>query len=232
MIDKNLKGTFDRIFKLVVTPIFMKVGFKRRANYFARQTNDIVQTVTIHKSRENIYNNSQSFGFAFGFYNSEISRIALKKNTIPDFPKTKDCFVESFLGVLTHHKEFWYELKTETNCDELELKVVRDLTELLIPIFDKYNSLENLTDFIERYYKRKIFPAPESIIVFYMLTDQRQKGIAAIKDNYALARTPQVIEHSISTSSDQHLESVEIGYINQHYIDKIQELATFYDVDL
>ena len=149
MTPENLKTDFDTIFKDVIIPFFKELGFKRKAQNFVRQTNDIVQCFNVQKNQWNSYFESLSFTFNFGFYNEEIRTLSWGREIPTNFPKTTDCFIQDRLGTYSHKRDHWYQLSKRADRDEVAEEVKNDLEKHLKPIFERYKSLDDLKDFSE-----------------------------------------------------------------------------------
>jgi hypothetical protein len=231
MTDK-LKTDFDEICKGTIIPFFKDFGFKRKTLHFARRINDITQCFNVQKSQWNSYNDSVTFTFNFGFYNSEISEIVGNDNAKSDFPKTYDCFIQNRLGMFSHNRDNWYTLSKNIDANKTAEQIGTDFQKFLKPLLEKYTSLESLKLFLEKD-EKYISPtlSPYYLIAFYMVTNQMEKGKLTIKEHYQKAQIPQTVTDTINFP-DGRQQTKTKTYVNQYYIDGIKRLAEKYKVEL
>jgi hypothetical protein len=230
MTPENLKTDFDEIFKEVIVPFFKDLGFKRKTQHFARQTNDITQCFNVQKSQWNSYHDSLSFTFNLGFYNEIIKTLSWGQEIPTDFPKTTDCFIQVRLGTHSHKRDHWYELSKRIDRNKVAEQVKSDLERHLKPILDKYQSLVDLKGFSE--HNTGFLLSPYGQIVYFMLTGQIDKGKQFLKEQYKIALTPQTTSQTINYPDGRSEVKTSKPYVNQHYVDNIQRLAKHYDVEL
>lgn len=226
MTPDNLKTDFDEIFKGVIMPFFKDLGFKRKTQHFARQINDITQCFNVQKSQWNSYHDSLSFTFNLGFYNKTIRTLSWGQEIPTEFPKTTDCFIQDRLGTYSHKRDQWYELSKRVDRNKVAEQVKNDLDKYLKPLFDEYQSLDDLKKFSEK--NTGYLLSPYGQIVFLMLTGQIEKGKQFIKEQYKISLTPQTITDTINFPDGTKKENIRT-YINQHYIDSIERLAKHYE---
>ncbi|WP_243345977.1 DUF4304 domain-containing protein [Parabacteroides sp. FAFU027] len=230
MTPDNLKTDFDEIFKGIIIPFFKDLGFRRKAQHFSRQTNDITQCFTVQKSQWNSYNDSLSFTFNLGFYNEEIRTLSLGRELPTNFPKTTDCFIYDRLGSYSHKCDHWYELSKRVDRTKVAGQVKSDLEKYLKPLFEEYKSLDDLKRYSER--NTGFLLSPYGKIVFLMMTDQMERGKQLIKEQHKLALTPQMTTQIINYPDGRKEEKKSKPYINQYYVDHIERLARHYDIEL
>ena len=230
MTPENLKTDFDEIFKGVIIPFFKELGFKRKTQHFARQTNDITQCFNVQKSQWNSYHDSLSFTFNLGFYNEEIRTLSWGQEIPTDFPKTTDCFIQDRLGTYSHKHDNWYEISKRVDRNKVAERVKSDLEKYLKPLFDDYKSLSDLKQFSER--NTGYLLSPYGQIVFLMMTGQIEKGKQFMKEQYKIALTPQTTTLIINSPDGKSEVITSKPYINQSYVDNIERLAKHYDIEL
>jgi hypothetical protein len=231
-MTEKLRADFDEICKETIIPFFKEFGFRRKSLHFSKQVNDITQCFNVQKSQWNSYNDTVTFTFNFGFYNSEISSIVADKEIKNEFPKTYDCFIQNRLGTFSHNRDHWYTLSKNIDAKKTAEQIKSDLEKHLKPMFERYISLERLKTLIEKD-EKYISPtlSPYYLIAFYMLTNQIEKGRRIIKDHYEIALTPQTISDTVNFPDGRKKVKTKT-YINQHYIDSIERLARKYNVEL
>jgi hypothetical protein len=230
MIPDNLKTAFDKILKEVIVPFSKDLSFKRRTQHFARQADDLTQCFNVQKSQWNSYHDSLSFTFNIGFYNRYIRTISREELTIPDFPKTTDCFMSTRLGILSHKRDHWYKLSERNDSTQVAEQVESDLRKHLKPLFDHYHSLDDLKELANA--NTGFILLPYEQIVFLMETGQTEKGKQFIREQYQVALTPQATTHTNNYPDGRSEVKTSKPYVNQHYIDSILRLAKHYDVEL
>jgi hypothetical protein len=229
----DLKSEFDIILRDTITPFFKLLGFKKQGQNFARTTNDLTQCFNVQKSQWNSYDSNVSFTFNFGFYNSEIRSIAWNKKVSLSFPKTIDCFVNSRVGIFSHNSDHWYELNAGLDNNQVVLDIKHDLESHVKEIFEASKSLEELAQFIKRSDKQNvwIFP-PYDDIVFLMATGQSQEGKFFLITEYSKAIVPQTTTHTTRYPDGRIEVKTSKPYVNKHYIEQLERLAKYYNVDL
>ena len=229
----DLNSEFQIILKDTIAPFFKNLGFKKQGQNFARATNDIIQCFNVQKSQWNSYDSSVSFTFNFGFYNSEIKRIAWSKEVSPSFPKTTDCFVYSRVGTFIHNKDHWYELNASLDKKQVGLDIKHDLESHVRETFEATKSLKDLAQFIEISGKDNawIFP-PYDDIVFLMATGQTEKGTSVLMSEYNKAIIPKTTTHTTNYPDGRVEVRTSKPSINKFYIEQLERLAKYYQVDL
>jgi hypothetical protein len=227
----DLKLEFDLIIRDTIAPFFKTLGFKKQGQNFARATNDLVQCFNI-QSQWNSYDSSVSFTFNFGFYNSEIRRIAWNKEFNLSFPKTTDCFLYSRVGLFSHNRDHWYELDADSESDQVVLEIKNDLENHVMRIFETSKSLQELVNLIEKKGKSGwIFP-PYDDVVFLMATGQKEKGTSLLMTEYSKAIVPQTTTHTTKYPDGRIEVKTSKPYVNKHYIEQLERLAKYFQIDL
>jgi hypothetical protein len=228
----DLKSEFDSIIRDTIAPFFKTLGFKKQGQNFARVTNDLFQCFNIQRSQWNSYESSVSFTFNFGFYNSEIRRIAWNKEDNLSFPKTTDCFLYSRVGPFSHGRDHWYELNADSDNDQVALAIKNDLGNHVKRILETSKSLQELAQFVKENDKSAwIFP-PYDDVVFLMATGQKEKGTSLLTSEYSKAIVPQTTTHSTKYPDGRIEVKTSKPYVNKHYIEQLERLAKYYQVDL
>ncbi|MBU3743730.1 MAG: DUF4304 domain-containing protein, partial [Sediminibacterium sp.] len=146
MTPENLKTDFDEIFKGVIIPFFKDLGFKRKTQHFARQTNNITQCFNVQKSQWNSYHDDLSFTFNVGFYNDLLYLESWDRKETTDFPKHYDCQIQFRLGQFSHKTDHWYKLSPRIDYKKVSESIESDLNKYLLPLFDKYQTLDSFKE--------------------------------------------------------------------------------------
>jgi hypothetical protein len=230
MTPDNLKADFDEIFKGIVVPFFKGLGFKRKAQHFARQTNEITQCFNVQKSQWNSYYDSLSFTFNLGFYNETIRTLAWGQEMSTDLPKTTDCFIQHRLGFYSHEHDHWYKLGNRADRQRVAEQVKGDLEKHLRPLLENYQSLNDLRNFFKE--NNGFFLSPYVQIVFLMITGQNEKGKLFIKEQHKISLTPQITTQTVNYPDGSSEVKTSKPYINHHYIDELERLAKHYNIEL
>jgi hypothetical protein len=232
MITEELHTEFEEIFKAIIAPFFKSLKFRKKAHNFARTSNDIVQTFTVQKNLMTTSIDKLYFSFDFGFFNKDIYNITRDNDVTIDFPVTSDCFIQNPFGLYSHKRAHWYELSSRIDPQNVALSVKSDLDTYLKPLFSTYQSLEDLVRFTEIYEKNKLIVSPYEYIAFLMLSNQRVKGIHAIKDHYCRAMAIKVPNNTSQFPYKQNDAISSLSESKGEYLGKIHLLAKKYGVVL
>lgn len=230
MEPRNLKTDFDEIFKEAIIPFFKELGFRRKAQHFARQTNDITQCVNVQRSQWNSYLDHVSFTFNIGFFNEDVGRVSGWENNYISFPQTTDCFISDRLGHYSHGLDHWYELTTHVEKDEIMSQVKYDLNTYLSPLFEKYQSISDFAIAAEM--NSRLILSPYIQIILLMMTGQTEKGALLIIEQYKIALTPRASTHTTIYPDGRSGVTTSKPRINQHYTESLERLAKHYGIEL
>ncbi|PZR20536.1 MAG: hypothetical protein DI539_10515 [Flavobacterium psychrophilum] len=217
---QNLKSIFEEIYKETIVPLFKERGFRRKGQNFIRVTNDITQAANLQKSRWN-HSESVRFTFNIGIYNENINKVSYNTEKSIEFPNVTDCFFQDRLGTYTHKKDFWHEITPKTDISKLKNDLSHDL-QLLFQLFEDYTSLESMKSFIDN--ERQISPSTK--IIFFMETGQKERALQLLNTLIPKSTSGTIIfpnGSSQTTNSEPKL--------NQYYIDRLKDLATYYSFD-
>ncbi len=229
MSAENLKADFNKILKSSIIPMLKEMGFKRKGQNFIRPVNDITQCVNVQK-RSRSHFDSMDFTFNIGFYNKQIRDIAYGKDSMNDFPKVTDCFIEFRLKTYPRERGSWYDLNNRIDKEKLAAQVEGGLEHYLKPLFEKHQSLEDLTQLVKE--KDTLQISPECEIVFFMITNQIEMGIRLLREKHKEALAPQTLSVTTINIREQTETKTETEYINTYYIESMERLAKTYGISL
>lgn len=233
MNAENLKSIFDEVLKGTISPFFKALGFKKKAQNFQKQGDELVHCFNVQRSQWNSYHNNISFTFNYGFFNQEIHTIGWGKETQIQFPKTTDCFIQDRLGTISHGKDHWYDINKKTRTEKLASEIESDLKKHYSRIVEEYKSLEDLKKLVDKFEKKSSFLlSPYSHSVFLMKTGQLKKGEKKIRKYYKQAITPRVTSGIIKYPDGTSKVKKSKPYINQYYVEGMERLAKLYEIKL
>ena len=229
MALENLKTEFDEIFKMVIIPFFKHLGFKRKAQHFYRETNDVTQCFNVQRSQWNSHFDRLSFTFNLGFYNKSIREVSLGREVSIQFAKTTDCFIQDRLGKYSHKADHWYELNKGSDKDKVASQIKSDFENYLKPLFENYKSLNDLRLYAEK--NTGFLLSPSNQIVFLMMTGQIKEGNIMIIEKYKDSLKPQTFTETINYPDGTKKERIK-SVITQNSIENYKRLAEKYAVNL
>jgi hypothetical protein len=233
MQEANLKQQFDDILESTVAPALKGLGFKKKGLHFNRSVNEISQCFNIQKSKWNSYDESISFTFNLGFYYGKINNVLSEKEESVLSPQVNDCFIQGRIGNLTKRKDHWYELNNKESFEVIREQVAHHIKFFLIPHFEKYNSLENLVELVDKNEGDRIYMiSPMGKFIFLMITNQKEVAGKHIKFEYKNALNPQETTHTINYPNGTSKVYTSKPYVNQTFVDHIEKFAKYYGIEL
>lgn len=135
----NLFEQRDLLIKEVFKPTFKAAGFRIPGTTFKKQEKDFLKIFNIQNSAWNL-DDHVSFYLNIGFYFPIVNE--LKGQEIPKNPKEYDCIFRIRTDSLTGRNQA-YDILPETDLSELRTLIKTDLTDHVIPFFERYNELED-----------------------------------------------------------------------------------------
>jgi len=136
---------FDKIIKEGFSEILKPLGFKKKGNNFYLKLATVGQIINVQKSawgnKDNIHFtiNTGIFvpEFWLAFYN-------YSDKGLPDYPTEPECLIRKRIGALRNQSDTWYDVKDRTDEQQLITEMRKNLTDFILPYFDKLNSTEKM----------------------------------------------------------------------------------------
>ena len=228
----DLNKDFEQLMKESINPFFKQIGFKKKTLNFAKPINDIVQVFNVQKSQWNSYHDDLSFTFNAGFYSDLLYLESWDRKETTDFPKHYDCQIQFRLGFLSHERDHWYKLSPRIDFKNVCASVENDLNKFLVPLFDKYQTLDSLSGLIGKYdwIDNVIGPYNKISILWHVGQKDKAKQELQLAYKKALIPIPSISEINYPNGKKEVKQSEP--RINQSFIDNLERLAKLYDIKI
>lgn len=129
MAEQTQQQRLKDIIKTDITPLMKNAGFKRKGRWFIRQGQVYDKYLNVMSSR---WNTAEEVSFTLDAY-------VMKSGGEP----TKDMEVANKrVGHLKTGKDYWYTLTPRVKAEELGQEIENDISEHILPFFDKYEEGE------------------------------------------------------------------------------------------
>lgn len=229
-MPKNFQSEFNEIFITIIAPFFKEMGFRKNGNVFNRKTNELIQVVSIQKSRWNNPDNI-SFTFNIGLFDPEIY-LQESKQEIPKFIREYDCQLRIRLGQITKSHDYWYELNKVTNKENLKIEIYADLYNSLKPILQKNTDLNSI--------KYLILNDPIIILTtpnlykirFLFRAKEIKEGKKLLEEEYFRVLNPEdYISKTILPDGSEIVKSSK-SQINIEYLNILKDMAKANNITL
>ncbi len=165
---------FDRVIKEGFHELLKPIGFKKKANNFYLQNEDIGQIINIQKSsfysKEHIHFTINS-GLFFPVYWSGL--IYNDGKNITAFPTESECLIRKRIGELRNQSDKWYDVEEKTDENKLIAEMQVNLNEYILPYFDKTKTKERLLVLLE---SEKMILAPLGKLIVYAALKEYDKA--------------------------------------------------------
>lgn len=168
---------FDKIIKEGFHEILKPLGFKKKANNFYLNLDTIGQIINVQKSA---FGNKDSISFTINtgifvpeywlaFYNHS-------EEGLPEYPTEPECLIRKRIGNLRNQHDTWYDIKERTDQQQLIAEMRKNLTEYILPYFNRLNSSEKMLQELDKA-DMKLIPLGKLIIYgeFKRLDKARQE---------------------------------------------------------
>lgn len=141
---------FKRIIKEGFQEILKPLGFKKKAYNFYLQLEGLGQIINIQKSK---WSTKEEIHYTIntGIFVPEYWSIVYnyQNEEIPKFPTEPICLVRKRIGEIRNQNDTWFELKKETNEDELIQKMRSNIDCFILPYFESINTKQKFLEKIE-----------------------------------------------------------------------------------
>ncbi len=181
-----------RIIKEIFKPLFKMNGFNISGLTFVKNETGFSKLFNIQSSSFNSLE-SVSFYLNIGF----LFPIAyeIKEINKPKKLYTSDCQFQMRSDDIIHRNQ-WYELKIDTNIPEFEKLLLADLTNHIIPFFDKYHNIEDLIKLSEL--KTNSFSNHLPYVAFQLIKNGNLELGNQIIDDY-ISKTSEYYGNELNT---------------------------------
>ncbi len=142
---------FDKIIKEGFYEILKPLGFKKKANNFYLKLETIGQIINVQKSS---FGNKDSISFTIntGIFVPEywLAFYNYSGKGLPDYPTEPECLIRKRIGNLRNQHDTWYYIKEQTDEQQLITEMRKNLTEFILPYFDRLNSTEEMLEELDK----------------------------------------------------------------------------------
>jgi len=144
---------FDKIIKEGFHEILKPLGFKKKTNNFYLKLETIGQIINVQKSSWGNKNNIDftiNIGIFVPEYWLEFYNYNDNDKRIPDYPTEPECLIRRRIGSLRNQHDTWYHINENSNEEQLIVEMRKNLTEFILPYFDRLNNTEKLLKELEK----------------------------------------------------------------------------------
>lgn len=131
---------FDKIIKEAFHQTLKPLGFKKKANNFYLQLQDLGQIINIQKSS---YGSKDSISFTIntGIFIPECFLACYSYETeVPVYPTEPSCVLRERIGHLRRENDKWYTINEDTDVEALCIEMQENLDSYILPYFAKLSS--------------------------------------------------------------------------------------------
>lgn len=155
---------FDKIIKEGFHQLLKPLGFKKKANNFYLQRQDLGQIINIQKS--SFYSKVNiNFTINTGLFLPEhwIGLTYNQGKDIPTFPTEPECLIRKRIGGLRNQHDTWYDVNEKTDENKLILEMQTNLVKYILPHFDR---TKTKVEFLKLLDSEKILAPLDKLIVY------------------------------------------------------------------
>ncbi|MBE8721194.1 DUF4304 domain-containing protein [Sphingobacterium pedocola] len=142
---------FDKIIKEGFQEILKPLGFKKRANNFYLKLDSVGQIINVQKSA---FGNKDNINFTIntGIFVPEywLALYDYSGKGLPDYPTEPECLIRKRIGKLRNQDDTWYDIKDGTNEQQLIAEMRENLTEFILPYFNRINNTEKMLQQLDK----------------------------------------------------------------------------------
>jgi hypothetical protein len=232
-MNRNLNEEFKTVLKEIIAPKLKEIGFKKSNLNFNRSFDDVIQLINIQKSQ---YNHSERLIFTvnIGFYNSRIFEIS-RNRTEPKFVTIDNCFLWGRSGLLIYGHDYWYELNFNSDFKDLVVKIEDDFRDHIFPLYERFQKLNSLIDFLRINAKGRPFSlmaSLEDVSILEMEFGDFERGKNILIDIYKKAIIPTSTKHTtVYPDGKEEVRWSELS-INDFHVLMLRRIANTYSIDL
>ena len=231
MESSDLNIEFEGVLKLVVAPVFKRLGFKKSGAHFFRQTGELIQTFNIQKELHSL-GRETSFTGNVGFIEPVTYLKLYNTSSLPKFPKCADALIQFRLGQLTDKTDYWYRLTKASNRvtfnEQVKGKLVKDLN-TVEKFFEKHQTLSSIEEFVDDRTKINPFWAETGQFALYKRLGKDKLASELLKDTYKKAQKPKSWLSFLENINGIWGEKKSKPEVNLFWVEKIEQIAKAYD---
>jgi hypothetical protein len=141
---------FDKIVKEGFHEILKPLGFKKKANNFYIQRQDLGQIINIQKSTWYSRDHNKftiNTGLFLPEYWTGLAHHEGKE--LPTFPTELDCLIRKRIGELRNQHDTWYGVDESTDESELIIEMRSNLKDYILPFFDRTKTKEAFLELLD-----------------------------------------------------------------------------------
>ncbi|ACU07077.1 hypothetical protein FIC_00622 [Flavobacteriaceae bacterium 3519-10] len=142
---------FDKIIKNGFHEVLKPLGFKKKENNFYLKLDRIGQIINVQKS---VWGNKNNIDFTIntGIFVPEywLAFYDFINKGLPDYPTEPECLIRKRIGTIRNQHDTWYHIKETTDEEQLIVEMRKNLTEFILPYFDRLNSTEKMLQELEK----------------------------------------------------------------------------------
>jgi len=226
--ERNLQIEFDDILKNVINPFFKEFGFRKNGNAFNRKLNELIQVVSIQKSKWNDPD-EVSFTFNIGFFDSE-EYLENSNKEIPKFIRDYDCQIHFRLGHVVKGNDYWYKLNKKTEKENLEIEIYNNLHNHLKAILQSNTEFNYLKEFILN--NTYILISSIYKIKLFLKVGDFEKAKELLCKEYFKALNPEdYVSKTIYPDGSEFIKTSK-SKINTEYITVLKNIAKHQNIEL
>ncbi|MBB2951224.1 DUF4304 domain-containing protein [Sphingobacterium sp. JUb56] len=146
----NTQEKFEKLIKEGFHDTLKGLGFKKKANNFYLPLEKIGHIINIQKS---YYSTKDDINFTIniGIFSPEywLACFNFLNKEIPTFPTEPECLIRKRIGEIKDLPDVWYNINGLTDVDELIVEMKYNISDFILPFFEKLNTVENLINELE-----------------------------------------------------------------------------------
>lgn len=167
---------FDSIIKHGFHEILKPLGFKKKANNFYVQLEDVGQIINIQKSQWGS-KDSISFTINTGIFVPEywLGLLYNKDKKLPKYPTEPECLIRKRIGEIRNQHDTWYDIEDHTDENKLIIEMKHNVENFILPYFHQINNRKKLLNALK---SKELIIAPLGKLIVYgelKLFDSAQK---------------------------------------------------------
>ncbi|WP_342332890.1 DUF4304 domain-containing protein [Pedobacter sp. FW305-3-2-15-E-R2A2] len=233
-MDRDIDLEFKSLVKNCIVPFFKSLGFKKSNLNFNRTINGVVQCANVQKSQWN-HHERISFTINLGFYNETVFRISKDRINDSKFIKVDECFASVRTGHLIYDHDYWYEINLESDFPEIEERVINDLNQHLLPLFEELQTLSSLCEVLRITREDRPFNLMinrNDLAVLELEFGDFQNGRDILINQYKEAIIPKSTSHKTIYPDGREEVRWSEPRVNSFQIENLERIAQQYKIEL
>lgn len=145
MVTQNI---LDQIIKHTIVPTMKNEEFKKSGKNFYKGLQELGWCLQLQSNKWNTIEQVE-MRINTGIFIPFLYELEWKQ-PLPKFPKEYDCIGRKSVGELKSLKQdYWYQIDTSTDIDQLSQKIKDDLENTVLPYFEDYQTLHGVVEGIQ-----------------------------------------------------------------------------------